>query len=180
MPDHLLLYIIVIVAIVRWLWVKRMAGAVLLDLGRFVGPSDKLKLIFGGACVLYGIASLFIMSTFGNMSFWLVIGGLSIASALSRRPIRENGLGSFDNFVKWSAIEAWVWAGEHESTLHLVFPGWFNGFGARFWGTDRWLIPPHLKVEVDRLLAAHVTPLPVSESQNQTSEVTEDTRTGDQ
>ena len=127
---------IVLALIVPWLWQKRHAGCVLLDLGRTA--KHKGWLILGVSSTLIGIglmASAIVLRDYGDSTrevrlvlFYLsltalALGGLGTGTyfsfdffGLSRFRITETGI-FLGRFLKWERIESYEWGGESDHTL---------------------------------------------------------------
>jgi hypothetical protein len=152
--------------IIPWLWQKKQAGSVLLDLG----PSARRKgwLILGISSVLIGLglmASAIILKDYGDstrevrlMLFFLSLAallpggiGLRMYLGLGRFRITESGI-FLGQFLKWERIECYEWGGKNDRTLTVKIRSRLP-----FVQPTSLEIPAVHKANVDDLLAEHLS-----------------------
>ncbi len=110
-----------------WLWSKRQAGSVLLNLGR--SRRHKVALFFGVLYMLLAIVGLLFEAGTGLEEVSLVLMLLSLGVYLlllgfSGSEIREAGIVGDGRRLKWNQIESYGWA---EKTLTVrVRRRWYN------------------------------------------------------
>lgn len=105
---------------------KRLAGNVLLDLGRYSNESSTVGMVLGGLYILMAVVSTFsnflkdaatAIQTLIYLTIWGSFGSIWLLLSLSHLEIREKGICFPFTVINWEKIAAYRWLGSQENTL---------------------------------------------------------------